>query len=185
MRKVAFSSAALIIALSFVRVTFALMVHASQQALDLASPDKTTVSNHNGSSLSAELPNAPPNSVDITGRSTGYSDVGYEFIATVRPKSTTRPVTFTWQVSDLGSFTRIVTDSLYDARTFTWATPGNKIITVVADNGEKTVDDVQVITIQPQPLDDCSIECSQGGTINNAYNFLTNCSPPKSYKPTT
>jgi len=229
MRKVAFSSAVLIIALSFVRVTFALMVHASQPALDLASRDVTTQPNViasifvrsnppagqpptasiggssqqtltrpallsgvamtaeqlHGSSLSAELPNAPPNSVDITGRTTGYNDVSYEFIATVRPKSTTRPVTFTWQVSDLGSFTRIVADSLYDTRTFTWATPGNKIITVVADNGEKTVDDVQVITIQPQPLDDVAIDGTQAGTINTAYNFSAIASPPNAYKPIT
>ncbi|HET7091442.1 MAG TPA: hypothetical protein VFL17_22650 [Anaerolineae bacterium] len=221
MRKVAFSSAALIIALSFVRVTFALIVRASQQALDLASRDKITVSvttrpnviasifvrsnppagqaiassqktllamtpeQLHGSSLSAELPSAPPNSVDITGRSTGYTEVGYEFTATVRPKSTTRPVTFTWQVSDLGSFTRIVTDSLYDTQTFTWAVPGNKIITVVAGNGDKTVDDVHIVNIQPQPLDDIAINGTQAGTINTAYNFTAIASPPNAYKPIT
>ena len=86
-----------------------------------------------------------PESVVISGPSTGAIDVIYQFDATVSPLTTTTPLTYTWQATD--KTTVVQTNNLSDTVAFSWGTTGTKTITVTVSNGSLMVSDSHTFDI--------------------------------------
>lgn len=91
-----------------------------------------------------------PQSVTIDGPVLGQTGQGYEFSAISTPLSTTLPLLYTWQATDQTPITQ--TADLTTQITFTWATPGNKTITVTASNSYGTVTDTHTIQLEASPI---------------------------------
>jgi hypothetical protein len=72
--------------------------------------------------------------VALVGPTTGLVHSPYTFLANVQPVTTTLPVTYTWQATDLASV--IHTNTFRDEASFTWSQSGTKTITVTANNKE-------------------------------------------------
>jgi hypothetical protein len=93
----------------------------------------------------------PPNSVALSGPSTGVINNNYPFVATVSPMSTSLPLTYTWQATGKATLTH--TNGLSDTTPFIWSTPGTKIITVTVTNGVgtpvKATTQIQILTSSP------------------------------------
>ncbi len=68
----------------------------------------------------------------INGPTTGEIDSFYTFTAMSNPITATLPITYVWQTTGQQSITH--TNQLSDTVTFSWPQPGEKIITVTANN---------------------------------------------------
>ncbi|MBN1890915.1 MAG: right-handed parallel beta-helix repeat-containing protein, partial [Thermoflexales bacterium] len=82
-------------------------------------------------------PNLDPLGIDVSGRTEGLINTAYEFNASVYPIAAVKPLTFTWQASGIGMPEVLIThtvNSLYDAASLSWSTPGTKTITITASN---------------------------------------------------
>ena len=88
----------------------------------------------------------PPASVNLSGRTEGVTQIGYPFMATVDPMTTTVPITYTWQSTGQVPFIH-TGDNLTDTVTFTWTIPGPKVITVTANNQWGTATSTHLITL--------------------------------------
>ncbi len=66
----------------------------------------------------------------ISGPDQGVVQLGHSFQASVEALAPTLPVTYTWQATD--QITVVHSNNLTDSVVFTWATPGEKVITVTA-----------------------------------------------------
>jgi hypothetical protein len=83
---------------------------------------------------STVTPTAPA-SVTINAPTTGIINVSYSFTATVKPNTTTLPITYVWEAT--GQTTQTHTGGgISDTVSFTWPASGtgNKTITVTASN---------------------------------------------------
>ncbi len=81
--------------------------------------------------IEAILRGAPDN-VSVNGPAAGAVNSEYTFTATAAPITLTRPITFTWDVTDQPTIIR--QSGLDDAMSFSWSTPGSKSVTVTASN---------------------------------------------------
>jgi hypothetical protein len=110
----------------------------------------------------------------------------YTFTATVSPVTATQPITYVWQATDLGTVTHTGGD-LDDTATFTWTTPGSKVITVTASNAAGTVSDTHVIplSVSPVPPIGLSISGLTVGVVNTPYAFTATVSPVTATQPIT
>jgi hypothetical protein len=72
--------------------------------------------------------------VSLAGKTSGYVNNPYTFIANALPVTATTPVTYTWQATDLNQIIHI--NDFRDEATFSWPQPGTKTITVTAQNKE-------------------------------------------------
>ena len=86
-----------------------------------------------------------PTAVALTGAVTGVTNVAYGFVAAVTPVTVTTPLTYHWQATDLPMITTI--GAQQNRYTFTWGTPGLKVITVTARNEGGQVRMSHAITI--------------------------------------
>ena len=86
-----------------------------------------------------------PTAVALTGAETGVTNVAYGFVAAVTPVTVTTPLTYHWQATDLPMVTTVGTQQ--NRYTFTWGTPGLKVITVTARNEGGQVRMSHAITI--------------------------------------
>ena len=86
-----------------------------------------------------------PTAVALTGAETGVTNVAYGFVAAVTPVTVTTPLTYHWQATDLPMVTTVGTQQ--NRYTFTWGTPGLKVITVTAHNEGGQVRMSHAITI--------------------------------------
>ena len=86
-----------------------------------------------------------PTAVALTGAETGVTNVAYGFVAAVTPVTVTTPLTYHWQATDLPMITTI--GAQQNRYTFTWGTPGLKVITVTARNEGGQVRMSHAITI--------------------------------------
>lgn len=75
---------------------------------------------------------AAPITVTIAGPTAGGVGIGHTFTASAAPLVGTGQLIYTWEVTDYGVITR--TAGLSDTLTFTWSTPGTKVITVTVAN---------------------------------------------------
>jgi uncharacterized repeat protein (TIGR01451 family) len=87
----------------------------------------------------------PPISVTIVGLNLGAAQINYAFTATASPVTVTLPLTYVWQAT--GQTPLINTGGLSDAVSFSWNTPGIKVITVTAANAGGTVVDTYTVNI--------------------------------------
>ncbi|MCP4526911.1 MAG: hypothetical protein GY833_13525 [Aestuariibacter sp.] len=89
----------------------------------------------------------PVKSVEITGTTTGYTNIPYTFTATVTPILATEPVTYVWYTkgqSGRGPYT----GGLSDTVSFTWSASGTRTIIIMATNPGSTVTSTHNITIE-------------------------------------
>jgi uncharacterized repeat protein (TIGR01451 family) len=75
-----------------------------------------------------------PDSVSISGPASGMLGHNYDFTSPVTPFSTTQPIMYTWQATDLSNVIH-TGGGPSDMVTFNWPITGTKSITVTADNG--------------------------------------------------
>jgi len=93
---------------------------------------------------------AAPNSVTVTGPTTGTPDASYAFTATVSPITATSPITYVWQATGVSLVTH--TGGTTDTVNLSWSSAGMKAITVTATNVGGTVTDTHTITITASTL---------------------------------
>jgi|GEM_PF-1802049 len=77
-------------------------------------------------------PGIAPAQVALAGPQTGLVGATYTFTATVTPAFASTPITFTWQAS--GHAPAVHQGGLQDQASFSWNTPGVKIVKVTASN---------------------------------------------------
>ncbi|MEM7034341.1 MAG: hypothetical protein AAF629_32660 [Chloroflexota bacterium] len=90
-------------------------------------------------------PAIAPEAILITGPTVGASLTKYVFTATVKPISTTAPLLFTWQASDLEAV--VHSNMTSDTVVFTWPTTGTKVITARAQNGTAIITGTHIVGI--------------------------------------
>ena len=88
----------------------------------------------------------PPTDVEISGPTAGVAQAGYIFTASVKPVTTTQPITYFWEATGQTPVTHPL-GGLSDTVTFTWSTLGSQVITVTATNITGTVTDTHGIVI--------------------------------------
>lgn len=85
-------------------------------------------------------PDAPITGVMISGPTTGPVNKTYTFTASINPVTATTPITYTWTPApNSGQGTANAT--------YAWASPGDKTITVTAQNLDSTVADTHTISV--------------------------------------
>lgn len=72
-------------------------------------------------------------SVDLDGPMTGIANTPYNFIASVLPATAQQPITYIWEATGFTPITQ--TNGLTDTINFSWATPGEKTVSVTVYNG--------------------------------------------------
>jgi CSLREA domain-containing protein len=101
-------------------------------------------------SYELEGPWITPTLITITGPSVGIVGQSYPFTANVEPISTTLPLNYAWQISDMPPFTS--TGGLTDTVNIAWGTPGSQAITVTASNPSGSASATHIITITDVPI---------------------------------
>lgn len=137
----------------------------------------------------AGVPVAPADIV-VSGPSTGFTDVPYDFTAVVSPTNATTPMTYTWNVDSLPDV--VVSDTAtINEQTFTWEITGTRQITVTADNGlGQLVSDTTSILISetmtmPQPVTDVAIDGPASGETDTTYTYTVTFEPLDAERPLT
>lgn len=91
-----------------------------------------------------------PTAVTIDGPGVAGANVGVDFVAIVEPVTATRPITYSWQATDLPPVVHTNRD-LSDTINLTWTVAGFKTVTVTASNVEGTVYDSHIVDVRPVP----------------------------------
>jgi hypothetical protein len=114
----------------------------------------------------------------VVSPTSGYTDLPYSFIAKVSPSNVQQPIAYTWQATDQTTVVHSGGD-LDDEVQFTWATVGNKDITVTADNGltKATFQFTIVIAENPTVPMNLSIKGATYGLISRPYQFEATAGP--------
>lgn len=112
----------------------------------LRARDSNGLSAANYGSVTCPADTVPVSSVNLSGPPEGYIGIPYPFAAATSPITATLPITYTWQATNQTSATLV--QGLASNLSYTWTTPGNKVITVNASNfsGSSTV--ARTITIK-------------------------------------
>jgi DNA-binding beta-propeller fold protein YncE len=115
-----------------------------------------TAVNAGGSVFSTDvitITSTPPDSVNLSGATTGILQTMYVFTASVSPMTTTTPVVYTWQTTEHNPI--IHSGDISDVLQLSWFTPGIKTIAVWATNSSGaivTASHTISIAGPPQPL---------------------------------
>lgn len=127
----------------------------------------------------------PPSAVEISGPATGLVNTPHTFTANVAPPDTTTPVEYTWEAT--GQTPVVHSGGLSDAVTWSWASYGNKTITVTAGNGGGSVSDTFTIyvSLPVTPPSAASINGPVAGLVNTPYQFTVDVAPPSTTVPLT
>lgn len=96
-------------------------------------------------SIPANQPLVAPQSVSLSGPTSGSSHTPYAFTALVEPISATVPVLFTWQATDLE--TVVHSNHLTDSITFSWPTTGTKTVQVRVQNSTVALTQSHIINL--------------------------------------
>jgi uncharacterized repeat protein (TIGR01451 family)/CSLREA domain-containing protein len=91
-----------------------------------------------------------PTAVTIDGPGVVGANVSAGFVATVEPVTATRPITYSWQATDLPPVVHTNRD-LSDTITLTWTVAGFKAVTVTASNVKGTGSDSYIVDVRPVP----------------------------------
>jgi hypothetical protein len=122
-------------------------------------------------------PTAPDSVTIITPTDQLWTGEDYSFTALVSPApTTTLPVTYTWEATDLPSQT--LRGGLEKSATFNWSADGDKTVQVTARNayGEATAS-VVVEVVERVPLVGVEIEGPVTGTVGTPYVFAAVINP--------
>ena len=133
-------------------------------------------------------PVEPPMGVQLTGPITGLTDLANSFEAAVSPISTTMPITYVWQATDLAPITQ--TNGLTDAVVLTWGSPGPKTVVVTAINeaGYAAAAHEIVVSVPPPPpvpLASVAVVGPQLGVVGVSYPFTATAEPLTATLPIT
>ena len=126
----------------------------------------------------------PPTGIIVSGVATSTTDVPNRYSATITPITTTLPITVVWNATDQEPIVRCI-ELLTDVVTFTWDTPGTKMVTVTAINLSGIVtDSINVIiyakvkadfvaspTVGKNPLTVMFSNESEGDFVSNLWDF--------------
>ncbi len=114
------------------------------------------------------VPQAGPlSSITIYGPNSGETDVEYAFTTQISPTDATLPITYTWWPEPISGQNTATA-------TYSWATTGNKTITVTANNPyNNLVGDFHTINISPPniPVKWVSISGPESGAQGVTYHF--------------
>jgi hypothetical protein len=129
----------------------------------------------------------PPAALAVSGPTEGETDAATTLVAAVAPLTTTVPLTYTWQVT--GETTLQHTAGLTDTATFTWTSPGLKLVAVTASDGTvtgtvtgtHTVDVVQAV-LAPAGV---SLAGPNAVVVNTAATFTAAVAPISATVPLT
>lgn len=91
-----------------------------------------------------------PDSVTISGPTSGELEHGYIYTGTVSPITTTLPMTYLWEATDYAPFT--MTGGITETIIYNWANPGTKLITLTACNGAGTASNTYTVIIAPYKI---------------------------------
>jgi hypothetical protein len=127
--------------------------------------------------------NVPPTDVSIAGRQKGVIQVDYFFMAQVVPVTTTVPITYVWEATDLSPQTHSYR-GVMDTASFNWKSAGTKTITVTAANVGGVVSDTHTITVNVPP-GSVEIDGAALGNIDVPHAFTATVSPPTTTLPIT
>lgn len=86
-----------------------------------------------------------PDSVSISGPTSGMTSQEYTFTGTTLPITTTLPLTYTWQATDFGPVT--FSGGITSTISYIWGIPGTKVITVTVENNAGAVTNTHSINI--------------------------------------
>ncbi|MDM8527445.1 right-handed parallel beta-helix repeat-containing protein [Anaerolineales bacterium HSG24] len=126
----------------------------------------------------------PPLTVLLTGPMHGEVGQAYTFTA-ISDLSTTTPITYLWEADGQTAITQTTQSGIYtDTASWTWDSPGQKMITVTAKNlsGEKVAEHAIEIVISPAGL---MLSGPTVGRAGNSYNFKAIVSPTTTTRPLT
>lgn len=130
-------------------------------------------------------PPVPPDSVRISGPTTGGVGQSYTFTATITPLTTATPLTYTWQASGQ-SEVLTSTEALSHNVSYTWHTVGRQTITVTARNALDAVSTTHSITISTTvPPNHVTISGPTTGEPGQSYTFTASVSPGTTTLPLT
>lgn len=111
----------------------------------------------------------PPVTITLAGADAGFVGQTYTFTATVEPISTTRPLTYTWQVD--GGLPITHTGDLSDTASFTWDTTGIQVISVAAMNKFGTASTRHEISIRDVSINGLSASTDSPTQIGEMTTF--------------
>ncbi|MBE2202342.1 MAG: PKD domain-containing protein [Anaerolinea sp.] len=120
---------------------------------------------------------------EIAGASRGIIDTAYTFTATVAPPTTTLPVAYQWQATDLPPLAHF--GAISDVVTFAWAEAGVKTITVTMHNGRNGITMTHTITIATPTMTAVALSGPTVGQPGMAYTFTAVVAPPTALTPIT
>lgn len=104
--------------------------------------------------------------VVLTGATSPQMGVPYVYTATVSPVTTSLPIYYSWYST--GHPWSGVSGGLTDTSTYTWTTPGNKVVQVWVNNADGWDQDGMLIKIPaPAPLLTPTLESASSGDWNN------------------
>ncbi|MEZ4734863.1 MAG: S8 family serine peptidase [Caldilineaceae bacterium] len=124
-----------------------------------------------------------PITLTITGPTTGSVGLAYAFTASLTPLTVTVPVTYSWQATDFAAQVQSAGQS--SAMTFTWSTPGAKVITVTATNEGGTVSQTPALTVTVVGPTAVTLAGPTQGWVGEKQNFLATVVPPTVTVPIT
>ena len=135
--------------------------------------------------LTITLPDVAPEGLTLRGPTAGLPHTVYTYTASVKPVTTTQPITYVWQASN--GFSRTIPGGLQQAVTVTWSITGTKIVTVTATNVADAVSETMEtqITTSAAPPTVVQIRGPRLGLINAGYTFIADVGPVTSTQPIT
>jgi len=112
-----------------------------------------TAQNSGGSAVDTHaitITDIPVTGVSISGPATGVLSTTYTFNATISPVNAATPISYTWSPQpDSGQHTAVVT--------YNWDMPGNKTITITAENSEGSALNTHIIAISAMADDEGNV----------------------------
>lgn len=124
-----------------------------------------------------------PITLTITGPTTGSVGLAYAFTASLTPLTVTVPVTYSWQTTDFAPQVQSAGQS--SAFTFTWSTPGAKVIRVTAINEGGTVSQTHALSLTVVGPTAVTLAGPTHGWVGEKQNFLATIVPPTVTVPIT
>jgi len=115
-----------------------------------------------------------PVSVLVNSVTQGNINMAYNFTATVSPITTTMPISYLWQATDLAPMTQSA--ALTSPMSLAWPTAGVKFITVTAANNIGLVTTTFMLTMNV-PITSITLNGPEIGLLNTPYLFTATVSP--------
>ena len=137
-----------------------------------------------------EIKARPPETVTLSGATSGRVGVTYEFPVVVGPTNTTMPITIKVEATDHDAETYEATSRSGKA-SLIWSTPGTKTVKVTASNSGGSATATHTIeisgdsTVAPTAPRSVTISGPTTGTVGQTYNFVAQVGPANTTLPIT